>query len=106
MSQPRQHLSGAAGRPPLGRFVASRASRHSDDDSVEHGGDGPHGGRQAAALAPYTGKWVAIGGPTDVLVAADTPQDVLAWLARHGKQATGMFRVPATPGEAEGAAPA
>lgn len=91
-------------------FVASRTSR--DRDSVElvpddrSGGDGPHHGRQAAALRPYTGKWVALGGPTEVLVAADTPQDVLAWLARHGKGATGIFRVPAGPEEAEGAAPA
>lgn len=91
-------------------FVASRASRRPDNDEpVRDGGNGragPHRGRQAAALEPYIGKWVALDGPTEVLVAAETPQDVLAWLTRHGKQATGMFRVPAEPADAEGAAPA
>ena len=67
---------------------------------------GPYGGRQAEALAPYAGKWVALAGPTDVLVAADTPLDVLHWLARHERKAVGgMFRVPAQPSEAEGIAP-
>jgi hypothetical protein len=70
------------------------------------GGDGPHGGRQAAALRPYVGKWVAMSGPTDVLVAADTPEEVLAWLARHERQASfGMFRVPMSEAELVGAAP-
>jgi hypothetical protein len=70
------------------------------------GGDGPHGGRQAAALRPYVGKWVAMSGPTDVLVAADRPEEVLAWLARHERQASfGMFRVPESEAEAAGAAP-
>ena len=66
---------------------------------------GPHGGRQAAALAPHAGKWVALAGPTDVLVAADTPQEVIAWLTRHEWRASGMFRVPENRAEAEGAAP-
>jgi hypothetical protein len=66
----------------------------------------PHGGRQAAALAPFVGKWVALESPTRVLVAADTPQEVLAWLARHERRAPyGMFRVPSSVAEAEGAAP-
>lgn len=70
------------------------------------GGDGPHGGRQAAALRPFVGKWVALSGPTDVLVAADTPEEVLAWLARHERQASfGMFRVPVSEAEIVGAAP-
>jgi hypothetical protein len=29
---------------------------------------------------------VALAGPTEVLVAADTPQEVLAWLAKHERQ--------------------
>jgi hypothetical protein len=37
---------------------------------------------------------VALAGPTEVLVAADTPQEVLEWLARHGRKAWGMLRVP------------
>jgi hypothetical protein len=67
---------------------------------------GPYQGRQAAALAPYIGKWVALDTPTSVLVAADRPEDVIAWLARHNKRASyGMFRVPAARWEAEGAGP-
>ena len=62
---------------------------------------------QAEALRPYVGQWVALSDPTHVLVAADTPQEVLAWLARHERHASyGMFRVPASLAEAEGAAPA
>jgi len=93
-------------------FVAARAG-HRTPGAAEPaqgdaglGGNGPHRGRQATALKPYVGKWVALAGPTEVLVAADSPQDVLAWLSRHGKQASGMFRVPAGLAEAEGAAPA
>lgn len=90
-------------------FIAARAS-HREPNAVQAaaagGGDGPHHGRQAAALEPYVGQWVALAGPTEVLVAADSPQEVLAWLSRHGRQASGMFRVPAGLVEAEGAAPA
>lgn len=85
-------------------FVAARASGASA--SAPSGGVGPHHGRQAAALAPHAGKWVALAGPTDVLVAASTPQEVLAWLAKHERRAPyGMFRVPKSVREAEGAAP-
>lgn len=85
-------------------FATARVSR--PEHPGDAGGDGPHGGRQAAALAPYVGKWVAMSGPTDVLVAADTPEEVLAWLARHERQASfGMFRVPTSEAEAVGAAP-
>ena len=71
-----------------------------------NGGRAPYGGRQAEALRPYAGKWVALAEPTEVLVAADSPQEVLAWLARHERQASyGMFRVPVAAAEAEGAAP-
>lgn len=91
-------------------FVAARARRGEPEvavaDTASSKGVGPHAGRQAAALAPYAGQWVALDGPTEVLVAAGNPQDVLAWLARHGKRATGMFRVPTAPSESEGAAPA
>jgi hypothetical protein len=87
-------------------FVAARRA-HDDDPVGAPAGGGPRGGRQAEALRPYIGKWVALAGPTDVLVAADSPQEVLAWLARHERRAPyGMFRVPVSPAEAEGAAPA
>lgn len=91
-------------------FVAARVGRPAPATSSEPDGgdgyDGPLHGRQAAELEPHIGKWVALGAPTEVLVAADSPQDVLAWLNRHGKRASGMFRVPADPAETHGAAPA
>ena len=63
-------------------------------------------GEQARALAPYVGKWVALAGPSDVLVAADTPQEVLAWLSKHDRRAPyGMFRVPESADAAAGSAP-
>ena len=68
---------------------------------------GPHRGRQARALEPFVGQWVALASPTEVLVAAPTPQEVLAWLAKHEQRAPyGMFRVPEAASEAEGAGPA
>jgi hypothetical protein len=61
---------------------------------------------QAEALRPCVGQWVALADPTHVLVAADTPQEVLAWLARHERRAPyGMYRAPASVTEAEGATP-
>jgi hypothetical protein len=87
-------------------FVAARAA-HEHEGSDADVGDRLRSGRQAAALRPYLGKWVALASPTEVLVAADTPQEVLGWLAQHDRRAPyGMFRVPASVAEAEGAAPA
>ena len=84
-------------------FVAARAD---DTQSEARAGAAGAPGPQAQALAPFVGQWVALAGPTDVLVAAETPQEVLAWLARHDRRASyGMFRVPAHESEAEGAAP-
>jgi hypothetical protein len=85
-------------------FVAARVRR--DEPPAAAGYDGPHGGSQAAALEPYIGKWVALASPTEVLVAADTPQEVLGWLSRHDRRAEyGMFRVPTAEDEAQGLAP-
>jgi hypothetical protein len=85
-------------------FVAARSQP--PPETRDEAGEGPYGGRQAAALEPFRGKWVALASPTDVLVAADTPQEVLAWLARHERRASyGMLRVPTSVAEAEGAGP-
>jgi hypothetical protein len=65
---------------------------------------GPHDGEEADLLRPFIGQWVAQSG-LEVLVAADRPQDVLAWLERHDKQADAMFRVPERSSEATGVAP-
>jgi hypothetical protein len=94
-------------------FVAARVRprEHGDPEArpavdVEREGR-PLGGRQANALRPFIGQWVALAGPTEVLVAAETPQEVLGWLAKHDRRAPyGMFRVPSNVVEAEGAAPA
>ena len=115
---PKQVISSATGldradftthqaRRVLKRSRLHRRTKGAGEEAVDDaGGRGPYGGRQAAALVPYMGKWVALASPVDVLVATDTPQQVLAWLARHERRASyGMFRVPATLAEAEGIAP-
>ena len=92
---------------PVARIVPAEPPKGAvADEALDAGSRGPYGGRQAAALAPFMGKWVALASPTEVLVAADTPQEVLRWLARHDRRASyGMFRVPTSTAEAEGAAP-
>jgi hypothetical protein len=85
-------------------FVAARS--HPPDPTPAIEGAGPHGGRQASVLEPYAGQWVALATPTQVLVAAPNPEEVLSWLAKHERRAEyGMFRVPESLSEAEGAAP-
>lgn len=85
-------------------FVAARVDRAETPDAAA---DREHRvSAQAEALRPYIGQWVALAGPAEVLVAAETPQEILAWLARHERDASyGMFRVPTSIAEAEGAAP-
>lgn len=58
-------------------------------------------GTEAAVLRPFVGQWVAQLG-SEVLVAASTPQAVLAWLERHNQHADAMFRVPLDEIEATG----
>lgn len=90
----------------LGFPAARRAREGRSAETPKRDSALPHGGRQAEALRPFVGQWVALAGPMEVLVAADSPEDVLAWLARHGRRADGgMFRVPLVEREAEGLAP-
>jgi hypothetical protein len=56
------------------------------------------------ALRPFIGLWVAVRGD-EVLVAAPSPKDVVAWLAQHGQHAQSMFRVPGSEQAVTGAAP-
>jgi hypothetical protein len=86
-------------------FVAARRSRSGATPGKSDLSLGPHGGRQAGALEPYVGQWVALGEPDEVLFAADSAQEVVSWLTRNERRASGIFRVPATAREAEGAAP-
>jgi hypothetical protein len=82
---------------PAGRAVAGR--RHqpvasggaAPPPSAAYGADeGP--APSAETLRPYIGLWVAVRGD-DVLVAAPTPKQVVAWLSQHGQRAQSMFRV-------------
>lgn len=56
------------------------------------------------ALRPFIGLWVAVRGD-EVLVAAPSPKDVVAWLTQHGQRAQSMFRVPSSEQVITGAAP-
>lgn len=55
-------------------------------------------------LRPFIGLWVAVRGD-EVLVAAPSPKEVVAWLARHHQRAQSMFRVPDSEQAITGAAP-
>lgn len=80
-------------------FVVGRTSSRAPAGAAEQRPPWPHGGVQAEALAPHVGRWVAVRG-ADVLVAADTPQEILEWAERHEvDDADGMFRVPDGPAE-------
>lgn len=56
------------------------------------------------ALRPYIGQWVAVKGD-EVLVGAESPKEVVAWLTEHGQVGDSMFRVPGSDAEVFGAAP-
>jgi hypothetical protein len=85
-------------------FTVGRKPDGSTGAGASVGRPGPHGGREADALRPFLGRWVAQRG-LDVLVAADTPEAVLAWLERHNEKADAMFRVPLDEAEGSGIAP-
>lgn len=77
------------GKPPPG---AKRRPRERQEPS------------RADELRPYIGQWVATVGD-EVLVAADSPTEVVGWLAEHGKTADSMFRVPEDDAAAGGISP-
>jgi hypothetical protein len=85
----------------LGFAAARRAPGHGGAPTVAQGA---HGNSRAESLRPFVGRWVATRG-ADVLVAADTPTQVVAWLNQYGQRADSMFRVPADQESAGGAAP-
>jgi len=55
-------------------------------------------------LRPFIGLWVAVRDD-EVLVAAPSPKEVVAWLAQHRQRAQSMFRVPDSEQAINGAAP-
>jgi hypothetical protein len=58
----------------------------------------------AEALRPFVGLWVAVRGD-DVLVAAPSPAEIVAWLARHQQRAQSVFRVVDSEQAIAGASP-
>lgn len=92
-------------------FPAARAARtgergvHRNVPPVPSASE-PAASRQSLveALRPFIGLWVAVRG-NEVLVAAPSPKDVVAWLAQHGQRAQSMFRVPDSEQAVTGAAP-
>ena len=100
----------AAISPPDGtRLVLSDAERDELAEAIREalGGGWHHwsdGGAETEALRPFVGKWIAQRG-REVLVAADSPDDVVRWLSTHRLQADVMFRVPASDDEAGGGGP-
>ena len=56
------------------------------------------------ALRPFIGLWAAVRGD-EVLVAAPSAKEVVAWLAQHRQRAQSMFRVPDSGQVITGAAP-
>jgi hypothetical protein len=94
---------------PAARAASSREHYASADRAT--GALGPASGRATTrpttlveALRPFIGLWVAVRGD-EVLVAAPSPKDVVAWLAQHGQRAQSMFRVPDSEQAITGAAP-
>jgi hypothetical protein len=83
------------------RRLGFTVGRRQAEPPVPPTATGAHGGAEAKALAPFVGKWVAQKG-IEVMVAADTPEEVLAWLERHDQYADIMFRVPREQWEIEG----
>ena len=67
-------------------------------------GDGGSPRTLVEALRPFIGLWVAVRGD-EVLVAASSAGEVVAWLAQHGQRAQSMFRVPDSDQAITGAAP-
>ena len=85
---------------PRGRPVTSRAATPLPAASGTYGAPAS----SAETLRPFIGLWVAVRGD-DVLVAAPSPKEVVAWLAQHRQRAQSMFRVVDSDQAITGAAP-
>jgi hypothetical protein len=90
---------------PAGRAAGRREPHPTDlpSRSVASGATGPPNAL-AEALRPFIGLWVAVRGD-EVLVAAASPKEVVAWLSRHRQRAQSMFRVVDSEQAITGAAP-
>jgi hypothetical protein len=95
-------------------FSAARAANSSGHHRVASSAAGPprpavpgtaeRSESPAEALRPFIGLWVAVRGD-EVLVAATSAKEVVAWLAQHRQRAQSMFRVPDSEEAITGAAP-
>ena len=94
---------------PAGRAVSARG-RHPETPPAAapplSGASGANGPAVplAEALRPFIGLWVAVRDD-DVLVAAPSPAEVVAWLTKYGQRAQSMFRVVDSEQAITGAAP-
>jgi hypothetical protein len=84
------------------RMRAAQATGPSASPAAGEAGGTPR--TLVEALRPFIGLWVAVRGD-EVLVAASSPKEVVAWLAQHGQRAQSMFRVPDSDQAITGAAP-
>jgi hypothetical protein len=92
-------------------FTAARAARRRNRNSpdsaaaqVESAAARSEAPASAEALRPFIGQWVAVRGD-EVLVAADSPREIVSWLARHQQKAQSVFRIPESEQFIGGAAP-
>jgi hypothetical protein len=94
---------------PAGRAVSARTPHPATSRAVVRPPSGASGANGPAvplaeALRPFVGLWVAVRDD-DVLVAAPSPAEVVAWLAKHRQRAQSMFRVVDSEQAITGAAP-
>jgi hypothetical protein len=85
-------------------FPAGRAARSRGRHPTARSAAAARTASACEELRPFIGQWVAVRDD-EVLVAAPSPRDVVAWLARHGERAQAMFRVVDTDQAVTGAAP-
>jgi hypothetical protein len=85
-----------------GRHPVASSAAASPRPQVAGTGEGPE--PLVEALRPFIGLRVAVRGD-DVLVAAPSAREVVAWLARHRQRAQSMFCVPDSGRAITGAAP-
>jgi hypothetical protein len=93
-----------AARAARSRGHHMRAAQAAGPAAPPAGGTGGTPRTLVEALRPFIGLWVAVRGD-EVLVAASSPKEVVAWLAQHGQRAQSMFRVPGSDQAITGAAP-
>jgi hypothetical protein len=93
---------------PAGRSMSRRTSHPETSLAAVPSSDASGTARRASSLAerlrPFIGLWVAVRDD-DVLVAAPSPREVVAWLTQHQQRAQSMFRVVDTDQAITGAAP-